>query len=70
MLFVCLFVCFPVCVLNFIYIDRQSKWGKSRVRDRERILVSLHTVSAEPDVGLELTNREIMTCVEVRCLTE
>ena len=30
-------------------------------RERERISGRLHTVSTEPDAGLELTNREIMT---------
>ena len=30
----------------------------------------LRAVSTEPDVGLEPTNREIITWAEVRCLTE
>ena len=30
-------------------------------RERERILSRLHAVSTEPDLGLELTNCEIMT---------
>ena len=29
-------------------------------RERERIPSGLHTVSAEPDPGFDLTNREIM----------
>ena len=28
-----------------------------------------HAVSTEPNAGLELTNREIMTCAELGCLT-
>ena len=32
-----------------------------RERERERIPSRLRTVSAEPDAGLELTNREIVT---------
>ena len=35
-----------------------------RERDGEREKESL-----EPEVGLELINREIMTCAEVGCLT-
>ena len=34
--------------------------GRSRERG-ERILSTLHAVSAEPDEGLDLTNCEIMT---------
>ena len=32
-----------------------------RERGKERMPSRLHTVSAEPDVGLELANHEIMT---------
>ena len=32
-----------------------------RKRERERIPRGIHTVSAEPDAGLELRNCEIMT---------
>ena len=35
--------------------------GRGRERGRERIPSRLHTVSTEPDVGLDLTNHEIMT---------
>ena len=42
---------------KFIYFERQREWG----RGRERIPGGLHAVSAEPDAGLELTNREIIT---------
>ena len=54
---------------NFIYLfgDRESVCVHRRGRGREgegeteRIPSRLHTVSAEPDAGLELTNYEIMT---------
>ena len=35
--------------------------GKGRERGRQRIPSRLCAVSIEPDTGLELTNREIMT---------
>ena len=35
--------------------------GRGRERQRERILSRLRAVSAEPDVGLDPMNREIMT---------
>ena len=35
--------------------------GRDRQRERKRIPGRLCAVSAEPDVGLDLTNREIMT---------
>ena len=38
-----------------------SKLGRDTERGRERIPSRLHAVSTEPDAGLELTNREIMT---------
>ena len=42
---------------KFIYFDRERASGKEQNEgEREN-----PTVSAEPDVGLELTNREIMT---------
>ena len=37
------------------------KLGRGRKRERERIPSRLRTVSPEPDAGLELMNREIMT---------
>ena len=40
-------------------------WGRGRERDKgresERTLHRLHTVSSEPDSGLDPTNCEIMT---------
>ena len=41
--------------------ERESKWGRGREKGRERIPSRLHTVSTEPNVGLQLTNSEIMT---------
>ena len=38
--------------------DVSASVGK---RERERIPSRLHTVSTEPDAGLEFTNCEIMT---------
>ena len=35
--------------------------GRDREGGRERIPSRLHTASTEPNVGLKLTNREIMT---------
>ena len=41
--------------------ERVSEGGAERERERERIPNRLSAVSTEPDVGLKLTNREIMT---------
>ena len=38
-----------------------SEGEGGRERERERIPSRLHTVSVEPNVGLKLTNPEIMT---------
>ena len=40
---------------------RELGRGRERERERERIPRRFHAVSAEPDVGLQPTNREIMT---------
>ena len=51
----------------FVYFERESVCvsthvlGRGRERGRERIPSWFHTVSAEPDSGLHLTNHEIMT---------
>ena len=46
---------------SFIYFERVHvhAWGKGR--ERERIPRRLHTVSTEPDTGLDLTYHEITT---------
>ena len=49
----------------FIYFERgrarSHEQGRDRKRGRDRIPSRLHTVSAKPDMGLKLMNREIMT---------
>ena len=40
--------------------------GRDRERERERVPGRLRIVSAEPDVGLEPTNREIVTWPEIK----
>ena len=40
---------------------REEQRERERERERERIPSRLHTVSSEPDVGLDLMNHEIMT---------
>ena len=52
-----------MCV--WMHTQRRSRgWGRQRERERERererILSRLYTVNAEPDMGLNPTNREIM----------
>ena len=44
--------------------------GRGREREKERIPSRLCTISAEPDVGLEHMNCEIMTQAEVGRLTD
>ena len=39
----------------------EQQRGRERRRGRERIPSRLRVASAEPDVGLELVNREIVT---------
>ena len=41
--------------------EREKGRGREREREREGIPSRLCTVIGEPDTGLELTNREIMT---------
>ena len=54
--FFCLFV-------YYFEKERKYDWGRGRETEREteRITSSFHTVSEEPDAGLKLRNREIMT---------
>lgn len=48
--------------LKFILKERECEWSRGRGRERAgRENPSFCPVSAEPDMGLELTNREIMT---------
>ena len=55
--------------LSLYILEREHKQGKDRERGRERISSRLHTVSAEPDVGLELMNHEIMTWAKLKSQT-
>ena len=45
----------------FIYFEGRRGRKRGRERERDRIPSRLDAVSTEPDVGLDLTNREIMT---------
>ena len=51
----------------FVYFERESESvcalgvGVQIKRERERIPSSLHAISAEPEVGPNLMNHEIMT---------
>ena len=45
----------------FILRERARVGEGQKERERERIPSRLYAVSAKPNVGLELTNREIMT---------
>ena len=45
-------VCVSVCA---------SRGAAERERERERIPSGFHAGSAEPDLGLDLVNRELMT---------
>ena len=57
----------------FLFIfetESMSGGGAEREGDTESEAGSrLRAVSTKPDAGLELTDREIMTWAEVRCLT-
>ena len=43
--------------------------SRERGRERERIPSSLHAVREEPDAGLDLTNREIVTWAKIKSWT-
>ena len=58
-------------VYLFILREReQSQVGEGQREEKERIPSRIRTVSKEPDMGLEPSNLEIMTCAEVRCSTD
>ena len=46
--------------------DRERDRERERERERERIASRLHTVSTEPNSGLEPMNRETMTRAETK----
>ena len=60
--------------VSTIYLVRETqtehKQGWGRQRGGHRIGSRLQAVSTEPDAGLELTNREIMTQAQVRRSTD
>ena len=47
----------------------EQRRGREREREKERIPSRLRTVHAEPNAGLELVNREIVTGAEVKSRT-
>ena len=52
---------FFFCFVLFIYFERQREQRRGRERRRWRIPGRLRAVSAEPDAGLELMDRETVT---------
>ena len=53
----------------FLYFEKERERARAGEGQRERISSRLHTVSLEPDAGLELTNHEVMTLAETRSQT-
>ena len=49
--------------------EHAHKQRRGRERGRERIPSRLCAVSTEPNTGLEVTNREIMTRAKIKSLT-
>ena len=58
-------MCFKVYLVGERERVCAHEWGRGREREREggreRLPSRPHAVSVEPSLGLELTNREIMT---------
>ena len=52
----------------FIFRETEQEQGRGRERGRKRIPSSVCAVSAEPNVGLELMNHEIMTSATIKSL--
>ena len=48
------------------YFEREKAQGRGRERGRQRISSRLHTVSTEPDAGLEPTTVKIVTSAKVK----
>ena len=59
-------VFFPVYL--FILKESMSR-GRAEREEERRIPSGLHTISAEPDVGLELMSPEIMTWAKIKSWT-
>ena len=52
----------PFNILNAYYLFEREREGEEEAeREGERIPSRLHTVSTEPDLGLDLGNCDIMT---------
>ena len=45
----------------YLLFEIEREWGRGRERGRQRIPSRLCTVSTEPNMGLELMKREMMT---------
>ena len=56
-------------MFTYLFRERAQAEEGQKERERERIPNRLYTVSPEPDVGLEPTNWEIMTCAEIKSQT-
>ena len=61
-----IFLTYVSCL--FIYLERMSR-GRAERGEKRRIPSRLHTISAEPDAGLEPMNREIVTWAEIKSQT-
>ena len=55
------FISSIIIIFNVYLFGERTSGEREREREREKIPSRLCAVSAEPDVGLELTNCEIMT---------
>ena len=69
------YLCLSIPSSVFLFFFLSLFWERARVRTNggrgrekgiERIPSRLHTVSTEPDVGLQLMNRDSMTWVKIR----
>ena len=60
--------CFFLIYLN-VYLFWESVWVGERKRGRERIPSRLHAASKKPNMGLELTNHEIMIWAKIKSQT-
>ena len=63
------FFFFFLSLFIYLFRERESACAWEQQREGERIPSRLPTVSTEPDVGLKLTNHEIMTWAETKSWT-